>query len=204
VLARLLFDAPQHHLHSVMLNVAFNRSCNAVRKTSLMSRLTVSCTLLLFLAAPSLCVAADTTNNVAISATVLTSCRVNSGALNFNTYDPVSLHASTPLQRSGIFRVTCTNGSSALAKLSQGNNPASGSSDASPIRRMEGDPGIYLSYELYQDASYSTAWGNTNASGKSLTGSGTQNNIPVYGRIAQGQPIPQGTYSDTIFITVSF
>lgn len=169
-----------------------------------MSRLTVSVILLCFLAAPSLCMAADASNDLAVSATVITSCRVNSGALNFNTYDPVNLHASTPLQRSGIFRVTCTNGSSVLAKLSQGNNPTGGSTDASPIRRMEGDPGIYLNYELYQDASHSTAWGNTNGTGKSLTGSGTQNNVTVYGRVLPGQLVPEGTYSDTITITVSF
>jgi spore coat protein U domain-containing protein, fimbrial subunit CupE1/2/3/6 len=148
--------------------------------------------------------AADASNDLAVSATVITSCRVNSGALNFNTYDPVSLHASTPLQRSGIFRVTCTNGSSALAKLSQGNNPGGGSTDASPIRRMEGDPGIYLSYQLYQDVAYSTAWGNTNSTGKALTGSGTQNTVTVYGRVLPGQLVPEGTYSDTISITVSF
>lgn len=148
--------------------------------------------------------AADASNDLAVSATVITSCRVNSGALNFNTYDPVNLHASTPLQRSGILRVTCTNGGSALAKLSQGNNPTGGSTDASPVRRMEGDPGFYLTYELYQDASHSTAWGNTNGTGKALTGSGTQNNVTVYGLVLPGQSVPEGTYSDTITITVSF
>lgn len=169
-----------------------------------MSRLTVSVILLCFLAGPSLCMAANATNDVVISANVVASCRVNSGALNFNTYDGINLNASTPLQRSGIFRVNCTNGSSALAKLSQGNNPDSGSTDPSPIRRMEGDPGVYLNYELYQDASYTTAWGNTNATGKSLTGSGTLTNVPVYGRVLAGQIVPAGTYSDTVTITVSF
>jgi spore coat protein U-like protein len=29
-------------------------------------------------------------------------------------------------------------------------------------------------------------------------------NIPVYGRIAAGQSVPAGTYSDTVTITLNF
>jgi spore coat protein U-like protein len=69
---------------------------------------------------------------------------------------------------------------------------------------MEGDPGIYLRYDLYQDASYNTAWGNTAGSGKAITGTGSQNTITVYGRVLAGQLVPPGTYSDTITVTVTF
>lgn len=163
----------------------------------------VGLTVLLFLVAPAT-FAADATGNLPVSATIAASCRVNSGALNFNTYDPSGVNASTPLQRSGSFRVTCTNTTPGTVKLSQGNNPAGGSSDASPLRRMEGDPGIYLRYDLYQDASYNTAWGNTAGSGKAITGTGSQNTITVYGRVLAGQLVPPGTYSDTITVTVTF
>ena len=141
----------------------------------------VGLTVLLFFVAPAIFVA-DATGNLPVSATIAASCRVNSGALNFNTYDPSGVNASTPLQRSGSFRVTCTNTTPATVKLSRGKNPAGGSNDASPSSGMEGDPGIYLPYDLFQDASYNTVWGNTAGSGKAITGKGCQNTVTVYGR----------------------
>ena len=146
-----------------------------------MTRRIVGLTVLLFFVAPATC-AADAAGNLPVSATIAASCRVNSGARNFNTYDPSGVNASTPLQRSGSFRVTCANTTPATVKLSQGNNPAGGSGDASPLRKMEGDPGIYLRYDLNQDAGRNTVWGNTAGSGKAITGTGSQNTVTVYGR----------------------
>jgi spore coat protein U-like protein len=148
--------------------------------------------------------ATDVSSDLALSATISASCRVNSGALNFNTYDPTGIHATAPLDRSGTFRLTCTNGTPATVKLGQGNNPGDGSTDAAPLRRMEGDVGIYLRYDVYQDAGRTTAWGNTTGTGRAVTGTGTQATLTVYGRVLPGQLVPVGTYSDTITVTVSF
>lgn len=172
-------------------------------QTITMTRRMVGLTVLLFLVAPAT-FAADATGNLPVSATIAASCRVNSGALNFNTYDPGGVNASTPLQRSGSFRVTCTNGTPGTVMLSQGNNPTGGSSDASPLRRMEGDPGIYLRYDIYQDVGYTTVWGNTTGTAEAVIGTGGQSFLTVYGRVLPGQIVPPGTYSDTVTVTVSF
>lgn len=168
-----------------------------------MKRLTVSLVIFVILVVP-VSLAVDATGNLSVSATVAANCRVNSGALNFNTYDPGGVNASTPLQRSGSFRVTCTNGTPGTVMLSQGNNPTGGSSDASPLRRMEGDPGIYLRYDIYQDVGYTTVWGNTTGTAEAVIGTGGQSFLTVYGRVLPGQIVPPGTYSDTVTVTVSF
>jgi len=132
-----------------------------------MTRRRVGLTVPFFFVAPAT-LAADAAGNLPVRATIAASCRANSGTLNFNTYDPSGVNASTPLQRSGSFRVTCTNTTPATAKLSQRNNPAGESSGALPLRRMEGEPGIYLRYDLHQDAGRNTVWGNTAGNGKAM------------------------------------
>lgn len=148
--------------------------------------------------------ATDVSGELALSATINASCRVNSGALNFNTYDPTGIHATAPLDRSGTFRLTCTNGTAATVKLGQGNNPDNGSTDAAPLRRMQGDEDIYLRYDVYQNSGRTTLWGNTTGTGEAVTGTGTQATLTAYGRVLPGQIVPVGTYSDTITVTVSF
>lgn len=71
-------------------------------------------------------------------------------------------------------------------------------------RRMQGPGGSFINYGLYQDATRSVAWGNTNATGVQGTGTGQPQSLTVYGRVPP-QPVPgAGTYSDTIVITLSY
>jgi spore coat protein U-like protein len=104
--------------------------------------------------------------------------------------------------------VQCTNTTPYSIGLNNGIN-ASGSQ-----RRVQvGATGNYLNYGLYTDAAYSNAWVATTSAtsctaGVSTcslgTGTGSNQNITVYGRIPpQTAPIV-GTFTDTVVVTVTF
>lgn len=150
-------------------------------------------------------IAGTATSNLAVSATVAANCTIDASAgLAFGTYDPIVTNKSTAAPGSGTISTTCTNGASATITLGQGANAASGSTDAAPLRRMLSGTTNYLNYQLYSDSGDTTVWGNTSATGKSVTGTGAAVSTTVYGSIAAGQNVPAGSYADTVVATVTF
>ncbi len=148
---------------------------------------------------------ATATTNLAVTAQVDATCTVTTSALAFGNYDPISTHATSPLDGTGTVTVKCANGLSAVITLGQGSYPDSGSTDASPLRRLSDGSSSYLSYSLYQDGSRATTWGNTSGTGVSTTGTGSDDSHTVYGRIPGGQgSVDAGSYSDTVVVTVTF
>jgi spore coat protein U-like protein len=140
--------------------------------------------------------AATATSSFTVSATVSANCSIAAGALAFGSYDPVAANASTDLDQTSTITVACTKGSTGVVSLDNGSN-ASGST-----RRMKAGAN-YLSYEMYNDAGRSTVWNATNtvsytAASKASTG------LTLYGRVASGQDIPVGSYSDTVVATITF
>ena len=108
-------------------------------------------------------------------------------------------HASANLDGASAVTLTCTKGAVTTVGLDTGANASSS------VRRMASG-GNFLAYELYQDSSRSTVWGN---SGAALYDSGTApskaaRTFQVYGRVEGGQDVPAGTYTDTITATVNF
>lgn len=150
--------------------------------------------------AGSAALAATSTADMSISASVTNNCSLTAGSLAFGAYDPTS---ATPNDNSGTFSLTCTSGASANITLGQGLNPDTGSSDAAPQRRMKAGSN-YLAYSIYQDSGRATEWGNTAGTGKSNTGDGTAQTMTFYGRMSAGQNVPAGSYSDTVTATVTF
>lgn len=147
--------------------------------------------------------AGTATSNLSVTATVSANCTISTSAVAFGAYDPVSTNASAALDGAGSVSVTCTNGSAATITLGQGANAATGSTDAAPTRRMVAGTN-FLSYALYQEAARTTVWGNTSATGKAHTGTGTSTAISVFGRVSAGQNVPAASYSDTVVATVTF
>ncbi len=148
--------------------------------------------------------AATATANLSVSATVAATCSISTTALAFGAYDPVGANASSPLDGTGTVVVTCTSGAPAAVTLGQGANANTGSTDALPLRRMKDASGAFLSYALYQDNGHTTIWGNTTLTSVAQTGSGTTSSINVYGRVAAGQNVGTGSYTDTVVATVTF
>ena len=109
-------------------------------------------------------------------------------------------NASTNLDATGMVTVACTKGATATIGLGLGSN-ASGST-----RRMTDGTSNFLTYEVYQDSSRSTAWGNSGADSLSPSAAPSKStrDFTVYGRIPSNQDVPAGSYTDTVTATVNF
>lgn len=67
-------------------------------------------------------------------------------------------------------------------------------------RRMKGEQGDYINYDLYQDAAHTTPWD----SNLSETGTGKETSLTIYGSIPQQPAVKPGSYTDTVTVTVSW
>lgn len=145
--------------------------------------------------------AATNTSNMSVSATVAANCSISAGALSFGTYDTVSAAA---VDGTATISTTCTSGSAATVTLGQGLNAATTSTDAAPLRQMKAGTDV-MAYQLYSESGRTTVWGNTTATGKATTGTGSNVDVTVYGRITAGQnTLPAGSYTDTVVATITF
>jgi spore coat protein U-like protein len=145
--------------------------------------------------------AGSSTNNLAVTATVLDACLIITTPVAFGNY---SSSAATVTKATGTVALTCTLGTTGTVTLGQGSNAASGSTDTVPLRQMAAGSGR-LGYFLYQDTGRTTVWGNTAPTGITQAGTGLLGTaINVYGSIPINQNVPVGIYLDTVVATVSF
>jgi spore coat protein U-like protein len=144
--------------------------------------------------------AGSATASLSVSASVTNNCTISTAALAFGSYDPIVAHASSPLDGTGTVTIACTKNSTQTIGLGLGGN-ASGSQ-----RRLNAGGADYLNYELYKEAARTNVWGN---SGTALLDPGAApskaaRSITVYGRVAAGQDVPAGSYTDSVVATVNF
>ena len=147
---------------------------------------------------------ADTgTSIMNVSATVRHSCSIDTTPMAFGTYDGVVANASTTLNATATIISTCTSGAAAQITMNAGAYEGSGSTDV-PVRRMTAGASEYLVYQVYSDVSRKTIWGNSDPTGVSFTGTGAPQTLTVYGSIPSAQIVPEGDYSDQIYVTISY
>ncbi|MDF8332742.1 Csu type fimbrial protein [Novosphingobium cyanobacteriorum] len=148
--------------------------------------------------APTTGQAATATDTMAVSATVQSACIVAASALSFGSYNPT---AGTNADATTTLSVTCTSGTSYTVGLSAGNG-----SGATVTSRKLTNGGNTLNYALYQDSARTTNWGNTpgtDTPASAVAGS-SATTLTVYGRIASGQNVPAGSYTDSVTVTVNY
>lgn len=135
------------------------------------------------------------TAQMAVSATVQATCAIGATGIAFGIYAKAQVGGTAALT------ITCSNTTSYYINLGDGL-----SSDGSWYPRMTGPSGALMSYRLYQDAAYTVEWRNTyNLDGRAGTGTGSAQNLTVYGRILAGQTsVVPGAYADTVVATVTF
>jgi spore coat protein U-like protein len=121
-------------------------------------------------------------------------CQITATNLAFGTYSGTGLDADSTLT------VTCTKTTPYYVNLSDGQQP-----DGSYLPRAIGPSGVMLSYTLFRDAARGSRWGNTyNLDGVAGTGSGSAQALTVYGRVAAGQFVTPGAYTDTVIATITY
>ena len=143
--------------------------------------------------------AATQTDTFDVTATIIPSCSISAGNLAFGNYDPLAVADN---DNTSTIAVTCSNAAPYNIQLSTG---LSGNLAA---RTMDDDATstFTLNYALFYDAGRTNNWGITNGTDTYQgTGSGSNQNITVYGRIAAGQTTPPvGNYTDTITATIEY
>lgn len=131
------------------------------------------------------------------SATVEASCNPIFSVQNigFGTQGILSSNIDT----TAIIAPQCTNTTPYQIGLDNGQN-ATGNT-----RRMHNGAGKYVSYELYRDAARSQRWGDTlNSDTLADIGTGSAQAQSVYARTAPQITPPQGSYSDTVTVTIYY
>jgi spore coat protein U-like protein len=150
-------------------------------------------------ALPSL--AATATTSFAVTSTVVNSCIVAALPLAFPTYVPTTATATTG---STTLNVTCTSGAPFTVSFSNGSGTGADATAGASGRMMTGPSSAQLMYNLYQDASYTQAWGSSGAYLMAGSGTGLPGTMTVYGRIPASQTAAAGAYTDTINVTLTF
>lgn len=149
------------------------------------------------LCSASTAVAAITPITVKIA--VQHSCTVNPTTLAFGNY---SSEVNTALDAVASLRITCTNTTPYQVGLDAGAGPSATVS----TRKMTSGASA-LNYSLYQNAGRTIIWGNTTTgtvNTMSGTGTGTTQQMQVYGRVFPQQVVSAGAYNDRVTIMVYF
>ena len=120
-------------------------------------------------------------------------CTVSVPTMNFGTYTGT---LSTP----GATPVTVNCG--LLASYTVALNQGVGIGATTTTRKMTGPGSTQLNYQMFQDSSRTTNWGNTTdvVHGVGIVGNQT---INIYPQAAAGQIVQPGTYTDTITVTAT-
>lgn len=134
--------------------------------------------------------AATATTTFTVTASVAATCSTSATNMAFGAY------SGTVIDQTSTITVTCTNTTGYTVALDNGDNYSA------PNRRMN-NAGSYLNYELYSDAGRTTRWGD-NPDWVSGAGTGSAQNLTVYGRLPAGQALFIGSYTDTIEVTVTY
>ena len=149
--------------------------------------------------------AGTATDTMVVTTDVGISCTITVADLTFTSYDPTY---GVDNDSTGSVTSTCTTGGGVVLTLGQGSSADSGSTDATPIRRMVGTTGAasgtYLNYGLYQEGGRTTVFGNTSGTGGSFTATGGADVTTVYGRIPKSQSAAIGSYADSVSVTLTY
>jgi len=137
-------------------------------------------------------------------------CSVSATGVAFGIYDPTT---TAPNDSSGNVTVVCTHVSGGASQISYSVALSTGGSGTYAQRRLSGTS-TPLAYNLYTNTARSIVWGNgtagTAAPSNTVTvgpgvGNGRREDVhPMYGRISAQQDALQGSYSDSIVITLTF
>ena len=131
-----------------------------------------------------------------------TACSIDVTSLNFGRYDPTS---AKPTTAAGTVKTTCRG---RLVDYQINFTPGRGRSYQN--RKMQGDGGGVLRYNLFTNPSHTIIWGNgTSGTGAINANSGSCGRrascvYPVYGYIPPRQKVPAGRYSDVIVVVFTF
>ncbi|HEX9870250.1 MAG TPA: spore coat U domain-containing protein [Candidatus Tectomicrobia bacterium] len=148
--------------------------------------------------------AGSATATLTVSVNVVSTCTLTSGTLRFGDDAALGGHPSGRLVATGTVLGSCRTGTLAMISLDQGTNAAAESTPMAPMRRLRNARGDFLSYNLYQDATLRTVWGDSTSSRIQHSESATAADFSIYGQLPAGREARAGSYSDTVVVTIIY
>src|SRR4051794_11227885 len=138
--------------------------------------------------------------NMQVSANVIRKCTISAQPLAFGNYDPVQANATAPLDGQATLTVSCTKGTAVDIAMDNGGN------SQGRTRRMSNGRAGFLTYDVYKDPSRTQTWGDGERDkfDGGVAPSRDPRQFIVYGRVAGSQDVPEGSFQDTILVTVQF
>jgi spore coat protein U-like protein len=123
-------------------------------------------------------------------------------SMGFADYAPLTTHSGADLIKDSTISAHCTLDTTATISLSVGLNPVAPANTAAPVRRMSNGATGLLAYNLYRDPARTVIWGAGSGNGASYTGTGSSTDVLIFGKIGAGLVVPNGTYTDTVTVSI--
>ena len=141
------------------------------------------------LATPAM--AGTASGTMAVSATVVSTCRSDAADLSFGEVNDRNPRGSAQ----SLLSLTCTPGTPYAVSIDNGRNGNRTMVDATGSRA--------LAYQIYRDAAASQPWGSGSSGVSGLTPANGRVVLNAYGRIVANRAVA-GHYSDVVTVTVDF
>lgn len=153
---------------------------------------------------PALALAGSAASSFRVTVTLDPTCTIQTTPATFGHYNPLTTHATAPLDITSSVTITCSKGMATTIGLDRGQH-ANQAQDTTRAMKHVSEPD-YLNYELYQDAIHTTLWGTTGA--HLVVPPVAQDTKPrtylIFGRIPPAQDVSAGAYHDTVVAIINF
>ena len=126
-------------------------------------------------------------------------CTVSTAGVAFGTYNVFS---ATALASTGTISLHC-----GAADKNITIHLSKGTSSTYALRVLTGPAGDVINYNLFRDAACTQIWGDSTGGTSVYSNSRPGKNVinlTVYGRIAPGQDVRAGMYSDSVVTEINF
>ena len=143
-------------------------------------------------AAPAM--AGTDTDVLTVRVTVQEACTISGTTIDFGTYSAgqqAALDAEGAIGYNG-----CAAGTLTIA--------LDGGTGGNIANRQMANGGSTLGYQLFKNSARNQVWGTGGDALQRVLLVPDSGNVPVYGRIAGGQNVAGGTYTDTVNVTLTF
>lgn len=149
-----------------------------------------------------------------VQAGIINGCILGGGASSVSDYGTISFGDITSLNQdkdvtssnnAGSIVIKCTPGTTVSIALNSGSNASGSIASGRLLKNINSNE--TLKYQLFQEGSFSTIWGNDSNGGnvKTISATGTIESYPIYARLFANNIMPSaGIYTDTITVTISY
>ncbi len=153
---------------------------------------------------PALALAGSATSSFRVTATLDPTCSIQTTPATFGHYNPLTTHATAPLDIISSVTITCSKGMATTIGLDRGLHADDAQGTTRAMKHLSKTE--FLSYELYQDAVHTTLWGTTGAHlvVPPIAPDTKPRTFLIFGRIPPAQDVSAGEYHDTVVAIVNF